>query len=58
MIDDSVRNLLPAKGLGMRTVLLDGKQQIPAGESVEGIDHVLTRVHEFGDLLARLDGSV
>ena len=57
MIDDSARNLLPAKGLGMRTVLLDGKRQTPDGEPVEGIDHVITTIHAFGDLLARLDGS-
>jgi putative hydrolase of the HAD superfamily len=51
LVEDNVRNLRPAKALGMTTVLVGQ----PEG-SIDGVvDHVLGRIEEIGDLVARLD---
>ncbi len=44
LIEDAARNLVPAKKLGMHTVLLDGKS---GGEPVEGADHVIETIYEL-----------
>lgn len=48
MVDDSARNLAPAHALGMRTVFVDGKgmTEIPSG-----VDHVIARIYQLGDVL-------
>ncbi len=48
MIDDSLRNLVPARQLGMRTVLLDGKG---AGDSHAGADDVIATIYEVTRLM-------
>ncbi len=48
MIDDSLRNLVPAQQLGMRTVLLDGKG---ANGAHEGADHVISTIYEVRSLI-------
>jgi len=52
LVEDNVRNLLPAKALGMVTVLV-GENGIKAGD---GVDYVISRVEEIGRVLAQLDG--
>lgn len=47
MIDDSARNLAPAKALGMRTVLVDGKGLVAQGSPVEGVDEIITTVYDI-----------
>ena len=47
MIDDSARNLAPAKALGMRTVLLDGKGLVAPGSPVEGVDEIITTIYDI-----------
>jgi putative hydrolase of the HAD superfamily len=47
MIDDSARNLAPAKALGMRTVWLDGKG---TGETPEGVDAVVKTIYGIASL--------
>lgn len=49
LVEDSVRNLLPAKRLGMRTVLLDGRG---AGESLDGVDVVIKTIYEVPEIVA------
>jgi putative hydrolase of the HAD superfamily len=53
LVEDSVRNLAPAKALGMVTVL------IAAGDNPEPetVDYVLPRVEEIGRLLAQIEGA-
>jgi len=53
LVEDNVRNLVPAKVLGMVTVLIADTSN-PAPETV---DHVLPRVEEIGRLLERIEGS-
>ena len=53
LVEDNVRNLAPAKELGMATVLIAAGQN-PAPEIV---DHVLPRVEDIGRLLARLEAG-
>jgi putative hydrolase of the HAD superfamily len=48
MIDDAARNLVPAKALGMRTVLLDGKS---SGDPVEGVDQVIATIYEVVQIM-------
>lgn len=48
MVEDNVRNLRPAKALGMITVLVDGD-----GPD-ESVDYAITRVEEIGHLLERI----
>jgi putative hydrolase of the HAD superfamily len=52
IVEDNVRNLQPAKAVGMTTVLIrDGNDPID-----DNVDYVLSRVEEIGVLLARMDG--
>ncbi len=48
MIDDMARNLAPARALGIRTVLLDGRG---VSESTEGVDRVISAIYEVSDAL-------
>lgn len=51
LVEDNVRNLKPAKALGMTTALVGHPQ-----ESTDGsVDYVLDRIEEIGDLMARFD---
>jgi putative hydrolase of the HAD superfamily len=47
IVEDSVRNLQPAKALGMTTILVQGGEAV-AGE---GIDVVIRRIEEIGEAL-------
>jgi len=51
MVDDNTRNLLPAKALGMTTVLvLDGDH--PSAESADGsADHIISCIEEIGKVM-------
>jgi putative hydrolase of the HAD superfamily len=49
LIEDSVRNLHPAKSLGMTTVLV-------GGESGDGVDYVIDTVEQIGELAKSLPG--
>jgi putative hydrolase of the HAD superfamily len=51
LVEDNVRNLQPAKALGMTTVLV-GHQETSADGSV---DYVLSCIEELGDLMSRLN---
>lgn len=51
LVEDNVRNLLPAKELGMTTVLV-GEDEEDAG----AVDYVISRIEEIGELMARIDG--
>ncbi len=48
LVEDNVRNLRPAKALGMVTVLVDGDG------SDESVDYVIERVEEIGEVLEHL----
>ena len=50
IVEDSLRNLLPAKALGMTTVLVGGSQPT----SSDGADVVIRRVEDIGEALAGL----
>jgi putative hydrolase of the HAD superfamily len=50
MVEDTARNLRPAKALGMTTVLVDP----PVGADVDGADHIIQEVAEIGDIVAGL----
>jgi putative hydrolase of the HAD superfamily len=49
LVEDNVRNLRPARALGMVTVLVDSE-----GEH-DGVDYAIQRVEEIGDVLHHLD---
>ena len=50
LVEDNIRNLLPARSLGMRTLLVqDG---IEGGD--DGIDCAIERIEEIGDAIGRL----
>lgn len=51
LVEDIVRNLLPAKELGMTTVLV-GEEEGRA----EGVDYVIPRIEDIGSLMAQIDG--
>ncbi len=53
MIDDAARNLAPAKALGMRTVLLNGRG-VEYAEAQLGVDHTIVKIDELVDVLATL----
>jgi putative hydrolase of the HAD superfamily len=54
LVEDNVRNLCPAKKMGMITVLVgDGSQ---AGHRC--VDHAVERIEEIGQVLARIGGTV
>jgi FMN phosphatase YigB (HAD superfamily) len=46
-LEDNVRNLRPAKALGMITVLVKDGSAVPGN----GVDHVIAHIEEIGDLL-------
>ena len=52
LVEDNVRNLLPAKELGMTTVLVGDEE-----EYAEGVDYVIPRIEDIGALMARIDGK-
>ena len=51
LVEDITRNLLPAKELGMTTVLV-GEEQAGA----DGVDYVIPWIEDIGALMARIDG--
>lgn len=59
LVEDNVRNLIPAKELGMTTVLVwDGSSGALVAESPDGhpaVDYVLARIEEIDGLAAQLD---
>jgi putative hydrolase of the HAD superfamily len=46
MIDDTARNLVPAKALGMQTVWLDGNDNPRAAEGSEAADFVIKSIYD------------
>ena len=50
IVEDSVRNLRPAKALGMSTVLVQDGEREPN----ESVDVTIRRIEQVGDALARL----
>ncbi len=54
MIDDSARNLAPARALGIRTVHLNGRGTVQSNEPPEGAEHTIARIEELADILAKL----
>lgn len=58
LVEDNVRNLEPAKKVGMVTVLISDTAGNDGANPAPGIvDHVLTRVEEIGRLLARIESA-
>lgn len=47
LVEDNVRNLLPAKALGMTTVLVCDN----SGSSQDGVDYTIRHIEEIGNLL-------
>jgi putative hydrolase of the HAD superfamily len=50
LVEDNVRNILPAKALGMTTVLVLDDQSPPSNEA----DYTLRRIEEMGALMQKL----
>jgi putative hydrolase of the HAD superfamily len=53
MAEDSVRNLCPARTLGMTTVLVDP----PPGTDVDGVDYVIDRVSDIARIVCQVEES-
>jgi putative hydrolase of the HAD superfamily len=53
MVEDSARNLRPAKSLGMTTVLID---PLPEAD-MEGVDHVIDEIADIARIVKRIDGN-
>ena len=51
MIDDTARNLAPAKALGMRTVWLDGNDNPRAAEGSDSADFVIRTIYDVPTVL-------
>jgi putative hydrolase of the HAD superfamily len=51
LVEDNVRNLRPAKELGMVTVLVDGDGSDPS------VDHAISRIQDIGAVVRRLEQS-
>ncbi len=51
MIDDTARNLVPAKALGMQTVWLDGNDNPRAAEGKESADHVIKTIYDVAEVI-------
>jgi putative hydrolase of the HAD superfamily len=51
LVEDNVRNLRPAKALGMTTVLVQHDSDGPD----EAVDYAIRRIEEIGDVLNRID---
>jgi putative hydrolase of the HAD superfamily len=54
MIDDSARNLAPARTLGIRTVLLNGRGSVGSNGPEQGVDHTIAKIEELADILSNL----
>ncbi len=54
IVDDNVRNLAPAKGLGMITVLVSNKNAAPRQAQSKDVDFVIDEVAEIGEIVRRL----
>ncbi len=52
MVEDTARNLRPAKSLGMVTVLVDP----PAGADQDGVDYVVEAVADVADVVREVEG--
>ena len=53
LVEDNVRNLCPAKEIGMRTVLVgDGSQS-----QDRCVDHAIDHIEQIGSVLAELESS-
>jgi putative hydrolase of the HAD superfamily len=52
MIDDTARNLVPAKKLGMQTVWLDGNDNPRAAEGSDAADYVIKTIYDVPKVLA------
>jgi putative hydrolase of the HAD superfamily len=50
MIDDTARNLVPAKALGMQTVWLDGNDNPRAAEGSQSADYVVKTVYQVAKI--------
>lgn len=50
MIDDTARNLVPAKALGMQTVWLDGNDNPRAAEGKESADHIIKTIYDVAKI--------
>ncbi|HSJ54389.1 MAG TPA: pyrimidine 5'-nucleotidase [Anaerolineae bacterium] len=59
LVEDNVRNLEPARKLGMVTVLIAPSAAVAEGQNPapEIVDHVLSRVEEIGRLLERMEAA-
>lgn len=53
MVEDSARNLWPARSLGMVTVLVDP----PSPGDVDGADYVIGRVAQIGDVVRTIEAQ-
>jgi putative hydrolase of the HAD superfamily len=53
MVEDSARNLRPAKALGMTTVLVDP----PDGTEYKGIDFAIAEIADIGSVVQQVDGG-
>lgn len=54
IVEDNARNLLPAKALGMATVLVQEGVQL----SPEGVDRVISRIEEIAEAVADLESGL
>ena len=53
LIEDSVANLVPARRLGMTTVLVDP----PLDTALDGVDYVISRLAEIAGVIRELEGG-
>ncbi|MGA9350320.1 MAG: pyrimidine 5'-nucleotidase [Anaerolineae bacterium] len=54
IIDDRVRNLAPAKELGMITVLVSNEESAPQQAQSKDVDFIIGKVAEIGEVMRRL----
>jgi putative hydrolase of the HAD superfamily len=54
IVDDRVRNLAPAKELGMITVLVSNEEAAPRQDQPKDVDFVIGEVVEIGEIVRRL----
>lgn len=52
LVEDNVRNLRPAKALGMTTVLVLDSEEPPISEN--GVDHTIYHIEDIGEVVAGL----
>jgi FMN phosphatase YigB (HAD superfamily) len=53
-VDDKVRNLAPAKELGMITVLVSNDEPTPGQNQPKDVDFVIGNVTEIGEVVRHL----